>query len=241
MDNAVCIGAGYVGGATMKTFGIKKYLTRTTGNVDQKQASECRFIFICLPTPNINGKVFTDDIANAIDVYSANPDTIIIIRSTVPPGFAASFKKKNIVSNPEFLSEDTWEEDAVKPKLIVLGGEGKALEAVKGLYAGRFKYAQPLVTDNTTAEMIKYAFNTFFATKVVFSNEIFNACQEFAANYETVKRALESHPWGMKNHNVIFYKGRRGVHGSCLPKDTEAFANLTNSAFFKLISSAHYG
>jgi UDPglucose 6-dehydrogenase len=239
-DNSVVIGRGYVGKSTMKSFGIEKYLTRSDGNITNHQIAECKFIFICLPTPTIDGKVFTADIESTIKLYQGmNPDSIIIIRSTVPPGFAKSIGD-NIVSNPEFLSEDTWEEDAVKPKMIVLGGEGKALEAVKGLYMGRFKYCQPLVTDNTTAEMIKYAFNTFFATKVVFNNEIFDACQKFGANYATIKRALEAHPWGQKGHGIIFYKGKRGLHGSCLPKDTEAFANLTGSKLLKVISEAYY-
>lgn len=240
--DAVTIGHGFVGKATAKTFNIEKYYTRSDANITLDEIKKTKYVFICLPTPTVSGRCYTDDIYDFIRKVK-NPDSIFIIRSTVEVGFAEAVRKElkvQVVSNPEFLSEDTWEEDAVRPKMIVLGGEGKSLEAVQGLYQGRFKYSKPLITDNTTAEMVKYAFNSFFSTKVIFSNEMFNACQEFKANYETVKRALESHPWGMKNHNVIFYKGKRGLGGHCLPKDIEAFADQTGSKFFKVISETRY-
>lgn len=242
MKDSVVIGYGYVGKATAKAFGIDKYYTRHESNITLDEIKKTRYIFICLPTPTISGRCFTDDIYAFIEKV-ANPNSIFIIRSTVEVGFAESVKselKVQVVSNPEFLSEATWEEDAVKPKLVVLGGDGKSLEAIKGFYQGRFRYSKPLITDNTTAEMIKYTFNSFFSTKVIFSNEIFDACQEFGANYETVKKSLEAHPWGMKNHNVIFYKGKRGLGGSCLPKDIEAFSNQTGSKFFKIVSETKY-
>lgn len=235
MKDAVCIGYGYVGKATAKAFGIDKYYTRSEGNIALDEIKKTKYIFICLPTPTISGKCFTDDIYDFINKVK-NPTSIFIIRSTVEVGFAETIKQElgvNVVSNPEFLSEDTWEEDAVRPKMIVLGGDGPSLEAIKGIYMGRFRYAKPLITDNTTAEMVKYAFNSWFSTKVIFSNEIFNACQELKANYETVKRALESHPWGMKGHGTIWHKGGRGAGGHCLGKDIEAFANQTDSSLFK--------
>lgn len=240
--DAVVIGHGFVGKATMKTFGIKDYITRHEQTIILEEAKKRKFIFICLPTPTVNGKVFTDDITQVIRDF-ANPTSIFVMRSTVPVGFADDLRKEykvNIVSNPEFLSEDTWEKDAINPKLIVLGGSGDSLEAVKGLYQGRFKYCKPVVTNNCTAEMIKYALNTWFATKVVFSNEMFDACQLLKANYETVKASIEAHPWGMQNHNVIFYKGKRGLHGHCLPKDTEAFATQTGSELLKVVSKLKY-
>lgn len=242
MKDAVSIGKGYVGKATMKTFGIEKFYTRSEKNITLDEIKKTKYIFICLPTPTISGRCFTDDIYEFIDKVK-NPDSIFIIRSTVEVGFAETLKRElkvKVVSNPEFLSEATWEQDAVKPKMIVLGGDGPSLEAIKGLYQGRFKYSKPLVADNTTAEMIKYAFNSWFSTKVIFSNEMFDICQNFKANYETVKRALETHPWGMTNHNVIFYNGKRGLGGHCLPKDIEAFADQTDNDFFKLISERQY-
>jgi UDPglucose 6-dehydrogenase len=243
MNDKCVIGYGYVGKSTALAFNIEKYYTRHDGNITFDEISKCRYIFICLPTPTIDGKCFTDDIKSFIEMISKYPnpnDRTIIIRSTVPPGFAKSFNQGNIVSNPEFLSESTWEKDATNPWLVVVGGEPQHRERIVGLYRGRFKYSKPFETDNTTAELIKYSLNTFFATKVVFANEIFNIAQAVGANYEAIKTVLEGVPWGSKNHFQIYYKEKRGVHGSCLPKDTEALANFSQSPFFKMISERKY-
>jgi len=242
MGDKCCIGFGFVGKATALTFNIKQYYTRHDSNITLEQASQCKYIFICLPTPTIDGKCFTEDIENLIKEINEYPnpnDRTIIIRSTVPPGFAKRFGD-NVVSNPEFLSEATWEDDAVRPWLVVVGGEPRHRERVVGLYRGRFKYSKPFETDNTTAEMIKWTINAFFSTKVIFGNEIFNTCQKVKANYEAIKTVLEGIPWGSKNHFTVYYKGKRGLGGSCLPKDIEALANFSESPFFKLISEAKY-
>ena len=63
----------------------------------------------------------------------------------------------------------------------------------------------------------------------------YDFAQKVGSNYETVRIALENAPWGSKNHFKIWYKEKRGIHGSCLPKDTEAFATLTASPLFKTI------
>lgn len=243
MREAVVIGYGMVGKATALSFGIDKYFSRKESNITLEQASKCRYIFICLPTPTIDGKVFTDDIYAIIKQIEGYPnyyDRSIIIRSTVYPGFAdyvcTTLNTDNVISNPEFLSESTWEEDAKRPWMVVIGGKNpKHVEKVKGLYVGRYKYMQPLITNNVTAELIKYTFNTFFATKVIFANEIYDYAQKAGANYETIKRAIEAIPWGSKNHFDVWYREKRGVRGRCLPKDTEAFANLTDSPFFKML------
>lgn len=243
-DDAVVIGGtGYVGKATALAFGVKKIFQRHGATVTLEEASKCHFAYICLPTPTVGGKCDTSliyEIIKQMESYPRYADTCYVIRSTVYPGFADhvmnSLNMERVISNPEFLSENTWEEDTKHPKMIVIGGRSlKYLERVKGIYMGRYKYSKPLITDNITAEMVKYYFNTWFATKTIFSNEIFNACQKNGANYETLKLAGENHPWGMKNHNQIVYKGRRGVHGSCLPKDTEAFAEYSQSPFFKML------
>ena len=122
MKDAVSIGKGYVGKATMKTFGIEKFYTRSEKNITLDEIKKTKYIFICLPTPTISGRCFTDDIYEFIDKVK-NPDSIFIIRSTVEVGFAETLKRElkvKVVSNPEFLSEATWEQDAVKPKMIVL-------------------------------------------------------------------------------------------------------------------------
>ena len=242
-ENACIIGYGVVGKSTAKAFGIEKYYDLNGSNLTLEEASKCRYIFISLPTPTENGLVVTKDIYEIIRQLNSYPrytDSIFIVRSTVYPGFARfvqeSFGIDNVVSNPEFLSEDTLKEDTINPQTIVIGADNrKYSDAVKALYEGRFKYKDIVVTDSITAELIKYTLNVFFATKVIFANQIFDYAQKVNANYETIKNVLEKHPWGSKNHFKIWYKGKRGLHGHCIPKDTEAFKTMTNSDLFRVI------
>jgi len=243
MNDACIIGYGVVGKSTAKAFGIDKYYDLKGSNLTLEEASKYRYIFISLPTPTENGAVVTKDIYEIIRQLNNYPrvvDSIFIVRSTVYPGFSRfvhdSLGIENIVSNPEFLSEDTLKEDTINPQLIVVGADNRKYgDAVKALYEGRFKYKDIISTDSTTAELIKYSLNVFFATKVIFANQIFDYAQKVGANYETIKNVIEKHPWGSKNHFKIWYKGKRGVHGHCLPKDTEAFATMTNSQLFKVL------
>jgi len=240
------IGYGTVGKSTALTFSIDKYYSRSTANITLEEAAACRYIFICLPTPIKDGKYVTKPITAIVRELSKYPsfkNSVLIIRSTVYPGYnhflQATFGIKNVVSNPEFLSEDTWKEDAVKPSIVVIGADDPKLrEKVAGLYQGRFKYSAPIITDPVTAELLKLAFNTFFVTKVIFANELYDYTQKTKANYETIRQALEAHPWGSKNHFQAFHKNGRGAGGKCLRKDVEALAYLVgHSAFFDII---HY-
>ena len=243
MDNACIIGFGVVGKATASAFGITKRYSHNDSNITLEEAAKCRYIFICLPTPTVSGACYTKDIYDIIQQISTYPryaDNVFIIRSTVYPGFnrflQTSLKIGNVVNNPEFLSEATAEEDAKNPEFIVLGSDNpKYLMDVKALYEGRFKYKDIITTDSVTAELIKYSLNVFFATKVIFANEIYDFARRINANYEVIRQVLEKHPWGSKNHFRIWYKEKRGVHGRCLPKDTEAFSELSNSRLFKVL------
>jgi UDPglucose 6-dehydrogenase len=245
MNNAVIIGHGVIGKATANAFVIGNHIDLEDSNITYEEAAKQKYIFICLPTPTINGKCFTSDIHEVIKNLiksGLSEDSVIIIRSTVTPGFSRSIQKSlgitNIVSNPEFLSEDTAEYDMQNPDIIVIGSDSpRHLEMVKGLYMGRFKYAEIVETDSVTAEFIKYALNVFFATKVVFANQIFDGTQKLGANYETVRKVLEMHKWGSKNHFRVTHKGGRGAGGRCLHKDLEAFAGLVTPSIFDKIKS----
>lgn len=237
MNNACIIGNGVVGGATAKLLGIKKTfdLNPDKCTINLEEAGSCRFVFICLPTPvGLDGKYELQPIINIIkqiDSYGHAP--IFIIRSTVFPGFARHIMEETgvtIISNPEFLSEDTADKDSKNPPFILLGGEpGVFIEEVKALYRSRIKYHEFIVTNNTSAELAKLAMNAYFSTKVIFANQLYDTCRDLGANYERVKEVLESHPFGPKNHFTIWYKGKRGINGKCLPKDTIAFSTYANS------------
>lgn len=245
MENAVIIGNGVLGQATGEAFGIAdRYdidpLRRT---IEIEEVVKRKYIFICLPTPTSFGACDTSIIYETIAKFikqGLSKDSILIIRSTVYPGFnrylQSSFKINQFVSNPEFISNDTALEDMAKPDLIVVGGENQeAVSQVVALYKSRFKYPEPIVTDSTTAEFIKYSLNSFFALKVVFANQLFDGAQQLKANYEVVRKVLESHKWGSKNHLEAFHKGGRGYWGKCLPKDVEAFSEIIDSDLLRTV------
>ena len=159
-------------------------------------------IFICVGTPpKKNGESdlrFVDqvskEISNKIKGY-----TVIVSKSTVPVGTSRRIenilKKKNslksfdVVSNPEFLREGSALEDFIRPDKVIIGCRTiKAEKILKKIY-------KPLnrpyvVTNNETAEVIKYANNSFLATKITFINEIADLCENIDAEVETVAKAI---------------------------------------------------
>ena len=145
-----------------------------------------------------------------------------------------------IVSNPEFLTEKTAEEDVKNPDIIVIGS--RSLSARKDIlrrfyFSKRFPKSRIIETDNTTAEMIKYSINTFYATKVIFANYFYQVCKKAKVDYNKVKEAMYQRKWVGKNHLTVPYEGKFGVHGNCLPKDLRAFTKYCQNPFFKQVVS----
>lgn len=156
---------------------------------------------------------------------------VIVNKSTVPPGttrktaqiIAENARKPvnfDVVANPEFLREG----DAVRafnyPDKIVLGSSSdRALTIMRKVYSGRLRTYLPIVeTDWETAEMIKYANNTFLATKISFINEVANICDEVGADVKIVALAL-----GLDYRiSPRFMNPGIGYGGSCFPKDVKA-------------------
>lgn len=235
MNNSCIVGYGTVGKATAEAFGITKYYSRKNKNMELEDIKNFKYVFVCLPTLVKEGKYQVNDIIAVLNkINEVNPEAIIILRSTIYPGFCKSIQKsqgiKNLVFNPEFLSEDTAIEDAKKPMLIVVGSDNpKARQDVVALYKGRFSYIEPVETDSITAEFIKICLNGFFSLKVIFANQIFDYAQNIGANYETFAKVVQAHPWGSKNHFQVFHKGGRGAGGKCLRKDLEALAEYSDS------------
>lgn len=240
MQNSVVIGYGMVGKATAHAFGIEKYIDHKESTSSYKEAGSLRYIFICVPTPTVNGQCDVSGIKEAIKAVLDNSTTqnVFIIRSTVIPGTTRALQEhfgiKSIVHNPEFLSEDTWQSDAEHPDLAVIGGEQENyIEDVEAVYKGRYKGLNIIKTDTLTSEMIKYAVNCFYATKVVYANQIFDHAQKIGANYETIKKAMYNRKWIGKNHLTVWHKEKRGAGGKCLEKDLEAFAEYSQLSLLK--------
>ena len=243
MDEACIIGGlGIVGSNTAKLFGTKKIFDLAGSTITLEEAAKCKFVFIALPT-NVNedGTYDTRDIESIIkQIEGCGGAGIYILRSTVWPGYANHLMDllgiDRIVSNPEFLTEATAWQDTKSPPFVLIGGMAdRYIQDVKAAYQAVVKGANFILTDNITAEMAKLAMNAYFSTKVIFANELYDVAQKHGANYERIKEVLERHPYGPRNHFEIFYKGKRGVRGRCLPKDSQAFSHYLGGRLVTLV------
>ena len=167
------------------------------------------------------------------------PDHTYIIRSTVPPGTARSLAKEfgaKVLSCPEFLTEATAYIECHLPDLIVLGGDDVVTRDevwVRLFYGVRTDHT--VFTDTTTAEFIKYAVNTFYATKVLFANALYDIAGNLGLDYDVVRNAMYARKWVGGNHLTVPWKGKRSINGKCLPKDLEAFATFSGHKFFEFM------
>lgn len=175
-------------------------------------------------------------------VSERQPDGgVVIMKSTVPPGTGVrlletilSGIKLEYVSNPEFLCEGQAVADWFSPDRIVVGtNDERLVGVVKALYHGI--EAPYVVTDVTSAEMIKYASNAFLATKISFINEIAMVCDSTGATIDDVARGISLDP----RIGPSFLKAGVGYGGSCFPKDTRALDDLAlhNGHSFELLRS----
>lgn len=158
----------------------------------------------------------------------AEPGTIVIMKSTVPPGTGQRFADRlaphgiGYVSAPEFLREGTAVRDWLQADRIVLGGAPEAVTRTRALFAD--SDAPVLECDVTSAEMVKYASNAFLATKISFINEIAVLCELVDANIDEVALGV-----GMDERiGPAFLRPGIGYGGSCFPKDTRALDFIAN-------------
>jgi UDPglucose 6-dehydrogenase len=207
--------------------------------------NNCDFIFVTVGTPQKkNGeidlsmiKIVTNDIGKLLSKNKKKP--IILIKSTVIPGtmkdvilpiLERNSKKKagkdfGLISNPEFLQESTAIQNTIKPHLIVLGGYRTKFMKKSEKFFSEFHPNTPIIiTNHQTAEMIKYANNSFLATKISFINQIGNICEEIPnANIDDISKAIGLDP----RIGNLFLNAGPGYGGSCLPKDVKAIINFS--------------
>lgn len=195
-------------------------------STDYSKVGSSKFVFLCLPTPQLeDGAADISFILESSKMLSRHlkQSSTVVIKSTVPVNTWKLVKEKidrddvAIVSNPEFLREGTALQDFFKPDRIVVGStdEVKAKE-VSSLY--KAKKAKIVFTDNTSAEIIKYASNSFLAIKLSFVNEIAAYAESTDANALEVLNAM-----GLdKRIGKDFLKPGPGWGGMCFPKDVSA-------------------
>ncbi len=193
---------------------------------------DAAIIFLALPTPpGEDGSAdlryvlgIAEEIGKFITDYK-----VIIDKSTVPVGTAEKVKKAislhfsgefDVVSNPEFLREGVAVDDFMKPDRVVVGTNSeKARKILSELYAPFVRQGNPVIfMDERSAELTKYAANSFLATKISFMNEIAQLCEKMGADVDMVRRGIGS---DTRIGKRFLFPGI-GYGGSCFPKDVQA-------------------
>jgi len=236
---------------------ISKHLNTTKlltfSNSLNESMKNADIIFITVGTPSRR----LEDEANLGYVWSAAEEIgnnikkycLVVTKSTVPVGTSQAIKKIiqkkvsnenfDVVSNPEFLREGSAINDFMRPDRVVIGTENKKSENImKELYRPLYLRETPLVsTSIETSEIIKYASNSFLATKIGFINEIADLCESVGANVQDVSKAL-----GIDQRiGSKFLNAGPGYGGSCFPKDVKAFISTADkfNVNLSIVSAVH--
>lgn len=227
---------------TLKT-GLKKNLTISD---DFSLVKDSDMIFVAVGTPQkSNGAIELSMIKKAVTsigriLAKSKKDKIILIKSTVTPGTMQNIilpilekisgkkagKHFGLISNPEFLQESTAIRDTKFPHVIVLGGyQTKFMKKAKSFFSKLHPNVPITITNHQTAEMIKYANNSFLATKISFINQLSNICQNIpGANIDDIAKTIGLDP----RIGALFLNAGPGYGGSCLPKDMKALISFAD-------------
>ena len=196
-------------------------------------------VFLCVPTPmNKDGSQDISILDNIIDELVENSiNCPIVIKSTVLPDKICEYEKRtpSIIYNPEFLREKTANEDFINSELIIFGGKRSHTNILEVFYKDFSKCVNKnyIHTDLKTASFVKYAINTFLATKVTFFNELFNLYKKSGAEEDWkifIDAISNDKRIGSSHMNVPGPDGRFGYGGACFPKDSTAFYEYSKNS-----------
>jgi UDPglucose 6-dehydrogenase len=220
---------------------IKSNRLTFTTNIEEG-IKDAEIIFLALPTPP--GEDGSADLSYILGVadqlgHLISDYKVIVDKSTVPVGTAQKVKEavsKNakvdfdVVSNPEFLREGFAVDDFMKPDRVVIGSSSdRAKKVMDQLYKPFVRQGNPVIfMDEKSAELTKYAANSFLATKITFMNEIANFCEKVGADVDKVRIGIGSD----ERIGKRFLFPGIGYGGSCFPKDVQALVKSGNENDF---------
>jgi UDPglucose 6-dehydrogenase len=231
------VGTGMVGGAMQryleKKEGVELFLYDKGKNQGSKEdINKAEIVFICVPTPYLkDGKGF--DLSYVEETMDwLDGEKVVVIKSTVMPGTTDMLQQKyphhKLLMNPEFLTEETADQDMLYPDRQIIGYTEKSQTV-----AGDVMQLLPLapferILPATEAEMVKYFGNTWFSIKVSFANQMYDLCQKMGIDYDRMVEGAAADKRIGRTHLNIMHKGYRGYGGKCLPKDTRALIQLAD-------------
>jgi UDPglucose 6-dehydrogenase len=243
------MGVGVVGGAVLNYFrleGINPLLYDPGKNLGSiQEINQADLVYMCVPTPYVHGKGFDDSyLADAFSRLSG--EKTVVIKSTVLPGTTQRYQDKypnfKVLFNPEFLTEAHANEDFLDPDRQIVGfcdpaDAPTAAAVLEMLPPAPYEALVPA----STAEMIKYATNSFLALKVIFGNEMFDLCQATGVDYDEVRKGIGVDKRIGDSHFRVDDAGYRGYGGKCLPKDTMSLLDLADDlgVQMRLLEAAH--
>ena len=238
-----------VGGAVQRYFekkqGLKIFLYDKGKKIGSpEEVNKAEIVFVCVPTPYLkNGGGFdlsyVEETLSWLECDPSSPEApegrgkVVVIKSTVLPGTTEMLQKKypqhKILMNPEFLTEETSDQDMLYPDRQIIGYTKKshnlAGDVIQLLPLAPFERILPA----TEAEIVKYFGNTWFSIKVSFANQMYDLCQKLGVDYDRMVEAAAADKRIGRTHLNIFHKGYRGYGGKCLPKDIKALIQLADS------------
>jgi UDPglucose 6-dehydrogenase len=252
LNSVAFIGYGFVGKACHKAFehnceAIIIDPLYSENRIEDLALFRPRLTFVAINAPTLDDR--SVDAGIIYDVFQQLADIkydgLVVLKSTLPPdvvhdlyvkfGKAKIFNKEGplrYVYSPEFLRQDYWEEDALKPPHIIMAGEFHDCKELEEAYRNHshIRHARFHICDYKEAALAKYAINTFLASKVVFMNQLY---QLYADMYE--KSPIHPETWkaftdiletdlriGYSHSLVPGPDGQFGYGGSCFPKDVKA-------------------
>lgn len=223
---------------------------RLSFTTDLKEGiKDAQIIFLALPTPQ--GEDGSAELKYVLGVAGQlggllEKYTVIVDKSTVPVGTTERVREKikagtkvefDVASNPEFLREGVAVDDFMKPDRVVIGtSSDRARKIMETLYAPFVRQGNPIIfMDERSAELTKYAANSFLATKITFMNEIANLCEKLGADVDAVRRGVGT---DSRIGKRFLFPGI-GYGGSCFPKDVQALAKISEESdyTFRILKS----
>jgi len=229
------MGVGMVGGALKSYFeekGLKPFLYdkgKKFGSIEE--VNQADIIFICVPTPfNKNNGFNLSFVEEACQ--NIKGEKIVVIKSTILPGTTEKLQEEypqhKFLFNPEFLTEAVARQNMGHPDRQILGYTKQSREIAKDILkilpVAPFKKIIPA----TEAEMVKYFSNTWFSTKVVFANQIYELCKKLGIDYEIVRECASADKMIGHSHLDVRHKGYFGYGGKCLTKDIRALIKFAD-------------
>ncbi len=230
---------------------LKSSRSRLEFTMDLKQAvDQAEVIFIAVGTPERpDGSADLGPTLKVVEgiCKEAQEPKIIVLKSTVPVGTSKKIKvfvsqnsnlKHEIVNNPEFLKEGAAIDDFLRPDRVVIGCETEhAQKIMSKIYAPFVRNGHPILfMSNTSAELTKYAANSFLSVKISFANELAALADKVGADIDEVRAGFTS---DSRINPAFFYPGS-GYGGSCFPKDVQALIHTAeqNGCSMNIVKAA---